>query len=226
MIAAKWTIYTTSMTGREAWALNVEAEDYEAHMASIGQAQANALLVREFLEQTGIPAGSRLLIAGAGTGQMFDHIPADVFSPYRLICSDISPRLLARLRQRVDCETAVDDVEDSRLEPGFGAIIIVLVLEHVDFRRALASLSRLAPERFIIVIQENPPRMLSAVTPGRELPATMRVFAETAQPQLVPFHELMEELASHGFSLERSEEAPVADDKKMIGAVFRRGQTG
>jgi hypothetical protein len=163
-----------------------------------------------------------VLVAGAGTGQMFDYIPADVFSSHRLICSDISSRLLARLRERLDCETVVDDVEDSRLAPGFGAIIIVLVLEHVDFRKALASLARLAPERLIIVIQENPPRLASAVTPGRPLPATMRVFAETAQPHLVPFGELVEELAGLGFCLERRQDTPVADDKKMIGAVFRK----
>lgn len=203
--------------------MNVTAEDYETHMASIGQAQANALLVHELLGWATIAAGSRVLIAGAGTGQMLDYIPTDVFSSYRMICSDISPRLLGRLRERLDCETVVDDVEDSRLEPGFGAIIIVLVLEHVDFRKALASLARLSAERFIIVIQENPPQMTSAVTPGRELPGTMRVFGERAQPHLVRFRELTEELARHGFRLERREEAQVSDGKKMIGALFRKG---
>jgi SAM-dependent methyltransferase len=210
------------MTLREAWAQQVTPDDYEVHMAAIGQAQANASLVRDLLQHIAIPAGSRVLIAGAGSGQMFDYISSEVFNPYRLLCSDISPRFLARLRERLNCETVLDDVEDSRLEPGFGVIILVLVLEHVDYRKALTSLSGLAPERFIIVIQVNPSSMTSALSPGRTMPGTMRVFAEETPPRLVPFNELSEELGKYGFHLERRQEVLVADDKKMIGLVFQK----
>jgi hypothetical protein len=37
------------MTLREAWTRFVAAEDYETHMAAIGQAQANASLVAELV---------------------------------------------------------------------------------------------------------------------------------------------------------------------------------
>ena len=34
----------------DAWSRTITAEDYEAHMAAIGQAQANAALVAEYLQ--------------------------------------------------------------------------------------------------------------------------------------------------------------------------------
>jgi SAM-dependent methyltransferase len=210
------------MTLREAWISRVTPEDYEAHMARVGQAEANALLVRTLLSQAEIATGSRVLVAGAGTGQMFDHMPPQTFAPYHLVCSDISPTLLERLRLRVACETVLDDVEDTKLESGCGAIVLVLVLEHVDFRKALASLTSLRPDHFLIVIQENPPSMTEAMTPGRTPPGSMRVFAEEARPHLVPFADLAGEMASHGYILEHRQDAPVADGKKMIGTIFRR----
>jgi len=206
------------MTLRDAWTTRVTPEDYEAHMARNGQAQANAAIVRDLLSGAALPPGSKILLAGAGTGQIFDYLPAEFFAPYRLICSDIHAAFLARLRQRVPCETVIDDVEDSRVEPGLAAIILVLVLEHVDWRRALASLRRLQPERFLIVIQRNP-----AVNQALPPAGTMRVFAEEARPNQVPFSELAEEMAGMGFHAERLEEIPVADGKTMAGGLFVGG---
>ncbi len=144
------------MTLREAWTRFVAAEDYEAHMAAIGQAQANASLVAELVAAAAPPPGSRILIAGAGTGQMFEHCAPELFRGCRLICSDINPAFLERLGARCECQTVVDDIEDSRLEPGFSLVIVVLVLEHVEWRKALASLARLRPEYVLVVIQRNP----------------------------------------------------------------------
>ena len=207
------------MTLREVWISQVEPDDYETHMAAIDQAQANARLVRDLFESAGVPKGSRVLIAGAGTGQIFDYLPEGYFDGYRLICSDISSRLLDRLRRRVTCETVVDDIEESKVLPGLGAIIAVLVLEHVDFRRALASLARLHPERLILVIQENPPQMTTAITPGRQVPASLCV-PEESQPQLIPIQQLTDEMTRIGFTLRRMLTAEVADEKKMIGLLF------
>lgn len=210
------------MTLREAWTDEVTADDYELHMARIGQAQANAELVRQLLAGLQLAEQSRVLIAGAGTGQMFEYLTADVFTGYRLVCSDINREFLTRLESRYGCEVAEDDIEDSRLSPGFAVIVVVLVLEHVDWHKALVSLARLEPERLVIVIQENPAAMKTAVTPGRLAPGTMRVFAEQALPHLIPPAELTAELARLGFGLEQRQDRPVADGKKMVGLVFTK----
>lgn len=208
------------MTLREVWIQQVAPDDYETHMAAVGQAQANAHLVRDLFEAAAIPEGSRVAIAGAGTGQLFDYLPAGYFDKYRLTCTDISVRLLDRLRERVACETVVDDIEDSALPPNPAMIIVVLVLEHVDYRRALASLARLLPERLILVIQENPPQMTTALTPGRPLPASLQVVGD-AQPKLIPLAALTEEMQKIGFVSQKTVAVDVPDGKKMIGLLLR-----
>jgi len=60
----------------------VTAEDYEEHMASIGQAQAAAELTQQLVQSASLRPGSRITIAGAGTGQMFDFVDPAVFRPH------------------------------------------------------------------------------------------------------------------------------------------------
>jgi hypothetical protein len=204
------------MTLREAWTRHIAAEDYEAHMAEIGQAQANASLVLELLAAAAPEPGSRVLIAGAGTGQMFDCSGTEPFRPYRLTCSDINAGYLDKLRARCECETVVDDIEDSRLLPGFSVIIVVLVLEHVDWRKALASLARLKPGRVLVVIQRNPEGPL----PPRERIGTMRLFGTEIHTGPVPAPDLVTEFERLGFGLKLQRERPVDDGKTMVGLLF------
>ncbi len=187
-------------------------------MARIGQAEANAFLLRDLLEGV----AGRVLIAGAGTGQMFPYLPADFLAACQVTCSDVNPVFLARLRERFACQTVVDDIEDSRLLPGFAAIAVVLVLEHVDWRRALDSLVRLQPEQLVLIVQRNPADVAAAVTPGRLPPGTMRVFAGEAPPHLIPVPELVELLNARGFTLLREDARAVQDGKSMRGLVFTR----
>ena len=210
------------MTLREAWTGQVQADDYEEHMARIGQAEANALLLAELL--AGLLAGKtgRVLIAGAGTGQMFGYLPAEFLAGCEVVCSDVNPVFLARLRERFVCETVVDDIEDSRLAPAFTAIAVVLVLEHVDWERAVESLVRLEPERLVLIVQRNPSDVSAAVTPGRLPPGTMRVFAGEAPPHLVPVSEHTAKLSSLGYELLREEARAVQDGKAMVGLVLRK----
>lgn len=204
------------MTLREAWTRFIAAEDYETHMAAIGQAEANASLVAELVAAATPPPASRILIAGAGTGQMFEHCVPELFRGYTLICSDINPAFLTKLRARCACQTVVDDIEDSRLEPGFSLIIVVLVLEHVEWQKALASLARLRPEHVLVVIQRNPEGAL----PFRERIGTMRLFGSEVEPNLIQSSALVEEFARLGYRLKLRQERAVADGKTMVGLLF------
>jgi SAM-dependent methyltransferase len=204
------------MTLREAWTRFVAAEDYETHMAAVGQAQANASLVAELFAAAAPRPASRILIAGAGTGQMFEHCAPGLFHGYRLICSDINPAFLEKLRARCECQTVVDDIEDSRLDQGFSVILVVLVLEHVEWRKALASLARLRPEHVAVVIQRNPEGAL----PYRERVGTMLLFGSEVEPNLIPASALVEEFERLGFRLKLQQERPVADGKTMVGLLL------
>jgi Methyltransferase domain len=211
-------------TVRDAWQGYVDADDYDAHMARNGQAEANARLVALLLERYP-PSGDRLLVAGAGTGQWLDF-DLDALSGRHITCSDINPGFLARLSARAaragrEVETVVDDLERSRLAPVFDAAIVVLVLEHIDWRRGVESLVRLGIERCFIVTQENPPRQESVLTPGREPIGTIRAFL-SVHPQLVDREELGEAFRARGYTCLGRQSVDVPDGKRMYGTVFGR----
>jgi hypothetical protein len=210
---------------RRAWTEIVTADDYERHMAAIGQAQAGAELMVWML--AGLPAGSRVTVAGAGTGQMFDFLAPGLFRPYRLTFSDLNPRYLDRLRSRLArhglaAEVMEDDFEQTRLAPGPDLLSATLLLEHIDWRRGGEAIASLAPRRCGVVIQENPPEFASAVTPGRTLPPSIAQAVETAHATLVARDELVKAMAKRGFDLRARDVREVADGKRLAGLLFER----
>ena len=205
---------------REAW-LTIEPADYEQHMAGIGQAQANAGLMAAWLEE--IAAEETVLVAGAGTGQMFDYLHPEAARTGRMVFTDLNPVFLDRLLNRLgEAATVVDDIEATQLAGGYPHAAVTLVLEHVDWRRAIHSFRRWESRRVLTVIQENPADLASAVTPGRTVPGTMNVFRERAHPELVPLAELTAAMAELGYELKQVQPAPVSDGKRMLGCWFVR----
>jgi len=214
---------------REAWTTIIQAKDYEDHMAAVGQAQVNAGLVAEYLEAQRPAAEASLLFLGAGTGQMFDFVSPSVLLPYQTTFSDINGSYLERLSERLRTVeglryvTMVDDVEKTRLTPAFHTVLSVLLLEHVDWRKAVSTISSLAAERAFVIIQENPAALATAITPTREIAGTMRIFKEV-HPSLIPRDELESEFARNGFVPIYSAEKVVLDNKKMLAIGFERTQ--
>jgi len=214
----------TPATVRDAWSGYISADDYDAHMSRNGQAEANARLVTSLLARYP-PPGKRLLVAGAGTGQWLE-LAGPALAEYRMTCTDINRAFLVRVRERaarvgLEVETIADDLEDTRLPEAFDAAVVVLVFEHIDWRRGVASLARLGVERCFVVIQENPAGQESLVTPHREPIGTMRAFT-AVHPRLVPREPLAAAFSVGGYSLAGEDAVDVPDGKRMVGAVFQR----
>jgi SAM-dependent methyltransferase len=191
-------------------------------MAAIGQAQANAGHIADFMALCRPPAGARVLVAGAGTGQMFDSIAPALFQDVRAVFADINPEFLACLRAR--CQGALcvaDDLERSALKGDFHAACAVLVLEHIDWRKGLDTLAALAPQWLFLVVQVNPAEMATAVTPARRLPGSMEVFSKV-HPELRDPEEVIGHLSMRGYELAERRPRPVADGKTMLGLPFTR----
>jgi hypothetical protein len=203
------------MRRRDLWAGYITADDYECHMAGTGQPQANADLLAELFREAPPAPGARILFAGAGTGQYFDHFPPAALGPYRPIFTDLNRRFLDRLAERLVCETLVDDIEAPRVEGPFDLAIAILVLEHVEWRRAVAGLCRVAA-RVFAVVQENPAGLTE-----RPLPGTLAALRELPT-QLVDRDELIAEFGGRSFGLVRASTREVRDGKKMVGLDFRR----
>ena len=212
---------------REAWTSAIRLEDYDAHMVLVGQAQANAQLVADWLRSHPPKSNSPILFAGAGTGQMFDFFSPEFLSPYQITFTDINSDYLKRLHSRVKSNmqlrfrTLVDDIELSQLSAEFTLAIAVLVLEHVDWHLAVASLCRLSIENVFVVIQENPSQSTTAVNESQPFIGTMSIFREI-HPTLVKREELVQDFAHHKFHLVYSSEKNVLYEKKMIGLGFAK----
>lgn len=212
---------------REAWTKIVRAEDYDTHMAAIGQAEVNAALFVELLKCDPPRPGSTVLFAGAGTGQMFDYVSPEILKRYRTTFADINAEFLNRLAVRVsvapgiEFETIVDDIEASRLLGTFDLVVGILLLEHVEWRKAIAEMSRLSSSRVFVVLQENPAHIATAVTPGRPLPGSLALLTDV-HPHLIPSSEVAAEFSRQGFKLRRSSAREVLDSKKMLALEFEK----
>jgi hypothetical protein len=210
---------------RKAWTEVVAPEDYDAHMAAIGQAEANAHLILHLIESHPPRVDETLLVAGAGTGQMFDYVSPELLTPYNVVFTDIRAEFLDRLRSRLHgvtvlrFKTVVDDVERSECG-AIDAAALVLVLEHVNWRRAVGELIGAGARRLYIVIQVNPPDQQDAVTPTRILPGTLALVSAEAKPELVKETELLQLLQARGYALLHRREVAVPDGKTMLGLVF------
>jgi len=212
---------------RRAWVEIVTADDYERHMAAIGQAQAAAELTRHIVEAAALPDGARIAIAGAGTGQMLDYLDPALLRPYRLTCADLNPAFLGRLKQRLaraGLQAAVmeDDIERSKLDRAPDLLVATLLLEHIDWRRGVEAIARLEPGICAIVLQENPPGMASAVTPGRPVPPSLAKAMENAHPTLVPRGELEAAFVRYGYLCRDTQTQEVADGKRLVALLFSR----
>jgi Methyltransferase domain len=212
---------------REAWLRTITAEDYEAHMAAIGQAQANAALVVEYLRAQPPSRHASLLFAGAGTGQMFEYVSPEILLPFNATFTDINAGYLNRLRTRLTrtpglrYATVVDDLERTTISRRFDLVVAVLVLEHVEWRAGLTTLCKLTERELFVVIQENPPNDAMALTAVRSIPETMRVFSHV-HPVLIASSDLQSEMKRHGFRRMYAAHKMVADGKKMVALGFWR----
>jgi hypothetical protein len=210
---------------RRAWTQIVTAEDYEEHMAAIGQAQAAAALTQYIIQSAEPPVGGRVVIVGAGTGQMLDFLDPSIFHPFRITCTDLNLGFLVRLQERLarqglSATVLEDDIECTALDPGPDLLLATLLLEHIDWRRGVEVIAGLRPATCGIVIQENPPGMTASVTPSRRVPPSITKALATAHATLVPYDELLAAFAPRGYVCKGNCAREVADGKRLIAVLF------
>jgi hypothetical protein len=211
---------------RRAWTEIVTPDDYDNHMAAVGQAQAAAELTAWLIESAALKPGSRITIAGAGTGQIFEFLDPAIFRSCCLTCADLNPAFLMRLKERVarcglDAEIVEDDIERTALEPEPDLLIATLLLEHIDWRRGVQVFAGLRPGACGIILQENPSGMTTAVTPGRQLPPSMARAVEIGHPTLVPKEEAVQTMSVQGYICCANTHRDVADGKRLVALLFR-----
>ena len=211
---------------RYGWTHIVKASDYEQHMAAVGQAEANAYLVRDLVMARGLPSGSRLLFPGCGPGQMFDFVSGGFLNPFSVTFTDINPEFVAMKGMRAKNAgltgfvSVLDDAEAPAVQGPFDLAVLVLLLEHVSWRKCLTALASLPVREFLIIIQTNPEGLSSNVSPHRILPASLAQAVGGESPHLIKEAELTEHLDRLDFELKAREVRSVLDGKAMTGFWF------
>lgn len=210
---------------RKGWTEIVTADDIDSHMDAIGQAQVNAYLVEEMLDEFPLGVGDSLFVPGCGTGQMFEYITPQEIGDYWFTFMDLNPSFLKKLEERLWNSEALFDTGVSDIEKGgfsyHDGVLAVLLLQHVEWRKAVDSMMEFHPSRMYFIIQEQDGE--NPVTEGRELAHSIAEFAKIARGRLVPKAELTDYLAGKGYNLLKTYEEPVPDAKTMVGLVFEKG---
>lgn len=217
------------ISDREVWQQSkIPPEELDLLMADNGQAEANAHHIERFFREYPLPVDSSLLIHGCGTCQMFDYLnPADI-GKVNITFADIGPGMLEIARRRLaqykelSFQLITDDVENSSLEGRYDAILLSMLLLHVDWRKCLRNIIKLKPGRIFIIEQEQKEGTQITGSKNRPLPPTIQQYAEAVSIELVPRQDLIEFLKESGYRLECINETPVPDDKVMSGFIFIR----
>lgn len=212
---------------RRGWLEIIKADELDGHMASIGQAETNANLVKEMFKDFPLEACAKLLVPGCGTGQMFDYIaPDDLGTDIVMSFSDINPAFFERLEERmkkfegVEYSAKADNFEDTKFSGEFDAALVVLLLHHIEWKRGLKSSLKLGVKNYYIIIQEQASG--EPITKERELFPSIKEFSKVAGSDLVNKKELIDFMEENGFRLLKEFKRDVPDNKIMTGLIFKR----
>jgi len=209
---------------REAWLDVVHPADLDSHMASVGQAEVNAAIVKEMFVRYPLAENAKLLIHGCGTCQMFDYVDLSVFGKSDITFADLSPRMLEVARKRLarfansSHRIIVDDIESSSLHGRYDAVLLVLVLLHVNWKKALENILRLGISSLYIIEQSQ--RGTFTMTSTTQTLPSMQRYQEVASPLLVSPDDLSDFLGRRGFKMLWTTERQVPGSKSMLGFVF------
>lgn len=156
---------------------------------------------------------------------MFEFLEVDLVRPFRLTCTDLNPTYLARLRTRLLSQglsalIVADDVEHTSLVERPDLLLAVLLLEHIGWREGVEAITALRPAACGIIIQENPPEMATAVTPGRRIPPSIAAAVKIAQPRLARHEQMVNAFGARGYRCAFSNYREVADAKRLVSTLF------
>lgn len=213
---------------REAWTNIIAADELDAHLDDLGQAKVNAEIIKDMISEYHLPDSSKILLPGCGTGQIFDYLSPRLLKNFKLTFTDINQSFLIKLSERIfhteitNYRYCVDDLENTKLQETFNGIIIVLVLEQLEWKKAVKTLVNYQPLYIYLIIQEQSHNS-ETITVNVRSRKSIRLFSEMANPQLVPREELTNLLLKENYKLCKTYEKVVLNNKIMVGLVYKKG---
>jgi hypothetical protein len=207
------------------WKEIVEPDDLDAHMLEVGQATINAQLIYKMFSEFPLKDGNTLYVPGCGTGQMFDFLKPSELGNVKFLFSDFKLEFLERLKQRISADLnarfIIDDVEESKVIEKVDAALIVLLLQHINWKRGLGNILATQPSKIFLIIQEQDATD-GEINQTRVLRPSIKKFSEVAKSELVDRTELEKYLKGQGYSKKWMRVEAVPNTKRMVSLVFTR----
>ena len=125
-----------------AWKSTIPANDLDKHMLITKQVLANGKILQKMIGDFPIN-DMKILVPGCGTGQIFDYLNPTIFYDSNLIFTDINKEYLEKLDsrlkkyQKISYKIIEDDIENTKIKEQFDSCILILILEHVDWEKAI-----------------------------------------------------------------------------------------
>lgn len=212
---------------RKGWTEIIVPEEIDRYMVGIEQAETNAHLVVEMMDDFPLDNGSSLLVPGCGTGQMFDYIEPEQIGNYNFTFTDLASKFFKRLEERLSKTqdtryvAVEDDIETTKLSDRYDGILTVLLLQHIEWKKGIDSMLKFSPSKMYFIIQEQETDK-HPVAKGRKHPPSIEEFAKIAKPNPVPMEELVDYIEQSGYRLRlvKLYKRQVPDEKVMVGMVF------
>lgn len=215
---------------RKAWTDIIVADELDEHLEDLGQAKVNAEIVDEMISDFQLPNGSKILMPGCGTGQIFDYLSTEIFCSHKLFFSDINQSFLDKLSERLsnsqirDFRCYIDDIESTKISEDFDGVIPVLVLEQLEWEKAAKTLINYHPQYIYLIIQEQN-QSTDTITVNVRSRESIRRFSEMANPKLVPRNDLIQYFLHNNYWFRKAYEKVVPNKKVMVGLVFEKKLT-
>ena len=199
------------------WKKLISSEALDTRLLESGQAQANyelsSLMSQDHpLETSKGEKNLRVLVAGAGTGQLFSFAdPREIFGNENLsltvtdTCEGYLQEAANHLENYddLDFETVVDSVEETKLIGSYDLVSLTLLLEHVNLRKSLDSLMSLEARQYQVIIQANQEKKdICAVNASSGSRSHIwKEYVARAQPQIVNPNALKSFFSEYDFLL-------------------------
>jgi len=225
LISKSKQVDCNSCINRRIWKKVIPANYLDKHMLAIGQAETNAKIIEKFLKDFPLKSKAKILVPGCGTGQLFDYINRDIFENIHLTFTDINKEYLEKLKirlrkfQKIKYDIWEDDIENTKIKQNFDICIIILLLEHVNWKKAIANIFNFNPKSIFFIIQKQN-KNKQIITKYKNIPQSIIEFSKTVKTQVVSEIELSSYLLKEGFNLIKRYEQKVINNKSMVGMFF------
>jgi len=206
------------------WKYFLSADCLNKYLRLNGQAKLNSFFILRMLKGSPLKSKSNMLVHGAGTGQLFSNIEIlKELRKYNLTFADINLKYLEKLNEfmnhkHTNYKIKIDDLENTHLKEIFDGVLLVLLLQHLNWEKAINNIIKFnKPSKIYIIIQEK-----DDINIKIKLPSKIKFFKLFAISKLVQKRRLIKYLSTKKYTLIDEHTEFTSEKKKFTSLIFHK----